>query len=63
MDRTVERAIKELEGEVARGEVFLGDGSARDFPEYKEMVGKIAGIKGAIRIIKELQGQQKEEDF
>jgi hypothetical protein len=39
--------IKELNGEIERLKVALGNGSAEDYPHYRQIVGSISGIDWA----------------
>ena len=39
--------IKELNGEIERLKAALGNGSAEDYPHYRQIVGSISGIDWA----------------
>lgn len=59
----VEKLVKELKVEIARGEAFLGDGSAKDYAEYREMVGKLTGVRVSLMLVQDLYGSAAKEDF
>ena len=41
---------------------FLANGGAKDFSEYREVVGRIRGLQLAIQTTKDLLRSQMEED-
>ena len=41
---------------------FLANGGAKDFSEYREVVGRIRGLQLAIQTTKDLSRSQMEED-
>jgi len=43
-------------------EVFLADGAAKDYAEYKEGCGRIRGLNDALREIEDLSRNYMEDD-
>ena len=41
---------------------FLANGGAKDFPEYREVVGRIRGLQLAIQTTQDLLRSQMDED-
>jgi len=50
------------EEDVASSTQFLVNGGAKDFAEYREVVGRIRGLQLAIQTTKDLSRSQMEED-
>jgi hypothetical protein len=50
------------EEDVASSTLFLVNGGAKDFAEYREVVGRIRGLQLAIQTTKDLSRSQMEED-
>ena len=54
--------IQKYEEDVASSTQFLVGGGAKDFAEYKEVVGRIRGLQLAIQTTKDLSRSQMEDD-
>ena len=54
--------IKKYEEDTASSLQFLAGGGAKDFSEYREVVGRIRGLQLAIQTTKDLSRSQMEED-
>ena len=54
--------VDKFEEEVASSQQFLVNGGAKDFAEYREVVGRIRGLQLTIQITKDLLRSQMEED-
>jgi len=50
------------EEDVSSSIQFLANGGAKDYSEYREVVGRIRGLQLAIQTIKDLSRSQLEED-
>jgi hypothetical protein len=48
--------------DVSSSTQFLANGGAKDFSEYREVVGRIRGLQLAIQTTKDLSRSQMEED-
>jgi hypothetical protein len=48
--------------DVSSSTLFLANGGAKDFAEYREIVGRIRGLQLAIQTTKDLSRSQMEED-
>ena len=48
--------------DVSSSTQFLAKGGAKDFSEYREVVGRIRGLQLAIQTTKDLSRSQMEED-
>lgn len=54
--------IEKFEEDVASSTQFLANGGAKDFAEYREVVGRIRGLQLATQTTKDLMRSQMEED-
>jgi hypothetical protein len=54
--------IEKFEEDVASASQFLVNGGAKDFSEYREVVGRIRGLQLATQTTKDLMRSQMEED-
>jgi len=54
--------IKQLDDKINQIQEALGNGSAKDFVEYKAMCGEVKGLLTARLNIKDLQQRVKEHD-
>ena len=54
--------IKKHEEDITFSLHFLAGGGAKDFSEYREVVGRIRGLQLAIQTTKDLSRSQMEED-
>jgi hypothetical protein len=54
--------LQKHEEDVASSSQFLCSGGAKDYAEYKEVVGRIRGLQLAIQTTKDLQRNFTEED-
>jgi hypothetical protein len=54
--------LSKHEEDVASSIQFLANGGAKDFSEYREVVGRIRGLQLAIQTTKDLSRSQMEED-
>jgi len=54
--------LEKHEEDVASSTQFLSSGGAKDYAEYKEVVGRIRGLQLAIQTTKDLQRNFTEED-
>ena len=54
--------IQKFEEDINSSQQFLSSGGAKDFAEYKEVVGRIRGFQLAIQTTKDLQQVNEEED-
>jgi len=50
----VELLIDNFKQQVDSKETALGKGSAQDYAEYREMVGRLRGLREAIETVKDL---------
>ena len=51
-----------IEVEIASAQNFLEAGSAKDYANYREIVGLIRGLKSSVQHIQDLAKQQLEGD-
>ena len=54
--------IDKHEEDVVSSTKFLANGGAKDFAEYREVVGRIRGLQLAIQTTKDLSRSQMEEE-
>jgi hypothetical protein len=54
--------IKKYEEDMSSSIQFLAGGGAKDFAEYREVVGRIRGLQLATQTTKDLSRSQMEED-
>jgi len=54
--------ITKHEEDVTASTQFLANGGAKDFSEYREVVGRIRGLQLAIQTTKDLSRSQMEEE-
>lgn len=54
--------IKKYEEDMSSSIQFLVGGGAKDFAEYREVVGRIRGLQLATQTTKDLSRSQMEED-
>ena len=54
--------INKIEVEIASAQNFLEAGSAKDYANYREIVGLIRGLKSSVQYIQDLAKQQLEGD-
>lgn len=63
MSKTVfDVLLEKHEGDVASSTQFLASGGAKDFAEYREVVGRIRGLQLAIQTTKDLQRNVTEDN-
>lgn len=63
MSKTVfDVLLEKHEEDVTSSTDFLCAGGAKDFAEYREVVGRIRGLRLAIQTIKDLQRKVTEND-
>lgn len=56
--------LQKHEEDVASSIQFLASGGAKDYSEYREVVGRIRGLQLAIQSVKDLaQSQESADDF
>lgn len=54
--------VMKHEEDIASSTQFLVNGGAKDFAEYREVVGRIRGLQLAIQTTKDLSRSQMEEE-
>ena len=54
--------VQKHEEDVTSATQFLANGGAKDFSEYREVVGRIRGLQLAIQTTKDLSRSKMEED-
>jgi hypothetical protein len=54
--------VMKYEEDVISSAQFLANGGAKDFTEYREVVGRIRGLQLAIQTTKDLSRSQMEEE-
>ena len=54
--------IDKIEEEMTSAQNFLNAGSAKDYANYREIVGLIRGLKSSVQHIQDLAKQQLEGD-
>ena len=54
--------ISKIEVEISSAQNFLEVGSAKDYANYREIVGLIRGLKSSVQHIQDLAKQQLEGD-
>ena len=54
--------INKIEAEITSAQNFLEAGSAKDYANYREIVGLIRGLKSSVLHIQDLAKQQLEGD-
>ena len=57
----LEELTEEFERHIGDIELALGKGSVEDYPAYREEVGRIRGLRTAIRIVDDLQRRYTED--
>lgn len=63
MAKTVFDVLKEkLEGDKSSAQEFLGGGGAKDFAQYKEVVGLIRGLEAGINYVEDLANNYMDDD-
>ena len=63
MAKTVFDVLKtKLEGDKSAAQEFLGTGGAKDFSQYKEVVGLIRGLEAGINYVEDLAKNYMEND-
>jgi hypothetical protein len=62
IDKYLDVLIKQLDDKINQIQEALGNGSAKDFVEYKAMCGEVKGLLTARLNIKDLQQRAKEHD-
>tara|TARA_R100000781_G_C3973567_1_gene91023 strand:- start:282 stop:479 length:198 start_codon:yes stop_codon:yes gene_type:complete len=63
MAKTVFDVLKEkIEADIASAQGFLEAGSAKDYANYREIVGLIRGLKSSIAYIEDLSRNYMEDD-
>jgi len=62
IDKYLDVLVKQLDDKISQIQEALGNGSAKDFVEYKAMCGEIKGLLTARLNIKDLQQRAKEHD-
>jgi hypothetical protein len=54
--------VEKYEEDVASSADFLVNGGAKDYAEYREVAGRIRGLRLAIQTTKDLSRSQMEDD-
>ena len=54
--------VSKIEADIASAQDFLEAGSAKDYANYREIVGLIRGLKSSVQYIQDLAKQQLEGD-
>ncbi len=54
--------IEKFEEDIASSADFLINGGAKDYAEYREVVGRVRGLRLAVQSTKDLSRSQDEED-
>jgi hypothetical protein len=54
--------IEIFEEDIASSADFLINGGAKDYAEYREVVGRVRGLRLAVQSTKDLSRSQDEED-
>jgi hypothetical protein len=54
---------KEIEKEIRKKEVWLGEGKATDFERYKEETGRVKGLKQSLDIFNSVMKMHGEEEY
>ena len=62
IDRALRLLIEKIDDKVAQLQEALGSGSAKDYSEYRAMVGEIKGLLTARLNTQDLQKNLKESD-
>jgi len=62
IDKALQHLRNQIDDKVLQLQEALGAGSAKDFPEYKKMVGEIQGLLTARLYTIDLQERLKESD-
>jgi hypothetical protein len=62
INKIVQHLCSKIDDRVSQLQESLGSGSAKDFVEYKSMVGEIKGLLTARLNIKDLETQIEESD-
>jgi len=62
IDKYLDALIKQLDDKINQIQEALGNGSAKDFFEYRAMCGEIKGLLTARLNMKDLQQRAKEYD-
>jgi len=63
MAKTVFDVLTErIDEEISSAQVFLSGGSAKDYPQYKEIVGLIRGLRASKEYIEDLSRNYMDND-
>lgn len=62
IDRTLTNLVEKLDDKISQVQESLGSGSAKDYADYKAMVGEIKGLLTARLNILDLQKNLEESD-
>ena len=63
MAKTVFDVLKtEIEQEISSASDAITSGAAKDFPQYKELTGRIQGLRLAMRLISDLAKNYMDDD-
>ncbi len=63
MGKTVFDVLKDkLEDDKSSAQEFLGNGGAKDFAQYKEVVGLIRGLEAGINYVEDLAKNYMDDD-
>jgi len=62
IDKYLDVLVKQLDDKISQIQDALGNGSAKDYEEYRAMCGEIKGLLTARLNIKDLQQRAKEYD-
>jgi len=54
--------IEKFEEDIASSADFLINGGAKDYAEYREVVGRVRGLRLSVQSTKDLSRSQDEED-
>ena len=62
MDKLEAVLSSKIQERIADLQIMLGDGNAKDFPTYQNIVGQIKGLLGALSVINTLFDGIRRED-
>jgi|TARA_E500000178_G_scaffold353371_1_gene419106 hypothetical protein len=58
----IDEILKKYDEEIKTLQITLGNGSAEDYPHYRQMVGSISSIEWCRETIKHIMKKRMEED-
>ena len=63
MAKTVFDVLNEqIDAQISSAQVFLAAGSAKDYPNYREVVGLIRGLEASKRVVEDLSRNFTEDN-